>query len=238
MLTTKKTCCACGPTRSSCTVICSSSPSPSPVRLSPLCCRPAASRLPKKTASRLLPDLSKSTADTSRSTSPFRVSQPRPAVMHFMAELWGRSTTLPFCMAKATFSLFGALGITSRMRPPSAGSRMSMKCWPSCAGTSTSRSSQSEPDFTIMPTTSTSSSLSSMENFATSFSLRSSRTWIMPFFTSLRWPPLKAATTKMIICTFSGILLNMTQIISSNPLFSPVVSSPECVTHLRAFRLL
>mmetsp|Transcript_130832 Transcript_130832/g.279903 ORF Transcript_130832/g.279903 Transcript_130832/m.279903 type:complete len:240 (-) Transcript_130832:237-956(-) len=239
MFTQNMICAVHSGTASRSTIMVSSSPLPSPVRLSPLCLRPQASRFPKNTASRSRPELSKSTAETSRSTLPFPVSQPKPAEIFFTAEVWGRSTTAPLSMAKATFNRLGAPGMRPRTIPPMVGSRMSMKCWPSWASTFTIFKTQLLPSaLTIVAMTSTSSSLLSIRNCATSFSLLSSSTVILPFNASRKWPPLKAATTKMIIFTCSGILPKPTQMHSSCPVFSPVVSSPEWVMHFIALRLL
>mmetsp|Transcript_94547 Transcript_94547/g.267620 ORF Transcript_94547/g.267620 Transcript_94547/m.267620 type:complete len:240 (-) Transcript_94547:205-924(-) len=239
MFTQRKICCTHSGTTWRLTVIVSSSPLPSPVRLSPLCTRPAAWRFPKNTASRLFPWLSKSTAETSRSISCVPVSQPNPTTIWSMAADWGRSTTAPFSIAKATFTRFGAPGVALRMMLPMVGSRTSMKCWPGCAGSSTILSDQPPAsDLVIAATTSTFSVLCSIENKATSFSLRSSSTWILPFCTSRSRPPRKAATTKITIRTCAASLSRPTQMVSSRPLFSPLVSSPECVMHFSALRLL
>mmetsp|Transcript_57500 Transcript_57500/g.168368 ORF Transcript_57500/g.168368 Transcript_57500/m.168368 type:complete len:239 (+) Transcript_57500:463-1179(+) len=238
MFTQKKICFTHSATASRLTEIVSSSPEPSPVRLSPLCFKPANSRLPKKTASLAAPDSSNSTAETSRSTLPLSTDHPSPALICLMSWVRGRSTTAPFSIAKATFKRFGALGNTLRTRLPMAGSSTSMKCCPSWASTSTRRRTHPWSDLTSMATTSTSSWLSSKEKVATSLSFLSSRMWTAPFFASFRWPPLKAATTRMIIFMFAGTLASPAQITSSKPDFSPVVSSPLWVMHLSAFRLL
>mmetsp|Transcript_99124 Transcript_99124/g.263410 ORF Transcript_99124/g.263410 Transcript_99124/m.263410 type:complete len:230 (-) Transcript_99124:253-942(-) len=229
MLITKKICCTSSGMASRFAVITSSSPSPSPVRLSPLCLRPYSCKLPKKTAPRHLAAPVKQTAETSRSMSlPFAMSQPRPAKTWPNAPVSGKSTTVPFSMAKATFCRAGAPGICERMRFPSVGSRMSMKCWPSCAGSCTMRMDQVPPsDRTIIATASTSNSLSSMAKDATSLSFTCSRTCSRPFFALRRWPPLWAAMTKRTSLTCSGSFVRVTQITSSSPVLSPVLSSPE-----------
>mmetsp|Transcript_56773 Transcript_56773/g.182371 ORF Transcript_56773/g.182371 Transcript_56773/m.182371 type:complete len:200 (-) Transcript_56773:245-844(-) len=198
--------------------------------------------LPKNTAPTSDPSLAKKTTETSRSTSlpaAGETSQPRPAKTCLAAEDCGRSMTAPFSIAKATFCLFGALGMMPRMRLPMVGSRMSMKCWPLRAGSSMTRRLQSPPaPFTIMATASTSAGLCSSPKTPTSLPLLSSMRWILPFLASLRWPRLKAATTKTMSLTYSGSLFMVTHTTSSSPSFSPVFSSPECVTAFKALRLL
>mmetsp|Transcript_112666 Transcript_112666/g.313371 ORF Transcript_112666/g.313371 Transcript_112666/m.313371 type:complete len:256 (-) Transcript_112666:173-940(-) len=238
MCTVKKICRTVGGTCSRLHWICSSSPSPAPVRLSPLCTNPQARSFPKKTVSTTEACSSKSTAETSRSTPWPSTSQPRPAVTLRRVLVSGRSTTPPFSMAKAAFTRLGAPGMTLRMRLPIVGSRTSMKCWPSCAGSSTTHSSQPPEPRTMAATTYTFCPLRSMPMRATSLALRSSRKWTTPFCTSQRRPPLWAATTKTSIRTGSGILARPAQMTSSWPARSPVRSSPECVRQRCAFMLL
>mmetsp|Transcript_78487 Transcript_78487/g.177255 ORF Transcript_78487/g.177255 Transcript_78487/m.177255 type:complete len:240 (-) Transcript_78487:73-792(-) len=220
----------------------SSSPWPSPVRLSPLCFTPNSSWLPKKTAPTVCPSFEKKTTDTSRSmlTPAARLtSQPRPAVMRFTDDVAGRSMTEPFSMAKATFCRFGAPGMTPRMRFPRVGSRMSMKCRPSRAGSSMmSRFQLPVSSRTIMDTASTSSWLDSRPKLPTEFCKDSSSTVNFPFLTSRRWPLSYAAITKMMSFTLAGNFFMWTHTTSSSPSFCPVSSSPEWVTALTAFRLL
>mmetsp|Transcript_109225 Transcript_109225/g.308997 ORF Transcript_109225/g.308997 Transcript_109225/m.308997 type:complete len:229 (+) Transcript_109225:524-1210(+) len=228
MWTQKTICCTLGGTCCRLHRICSSSPSPCPVRLSPMCSRPLPWSLPKKMVSVRWAWPSNSTAETSRSTPLPVTSQPRPAVTLSKEFDDGRSSTAPLSIANATFCRFGAPGMTLRMIFPIVGSRTSMKCCPSCAGSSmTWKSHDPELDRTIVATTSTSSWLFSIAMRAISFSFRSSRMWIMPFRTSRRCPPLCAATTKTSIFTLPGSLFRPTQTTSSKPDFSPVCSSPE-----------
>mmetsp|Transcript_4470 Transcript_4470/g.8951 ORF Transcript_4470/g.8951 Transcript_4470/m.8951 type:complete len:205 (+) Transcript_4470:116-730(+) len=197
MLITKMACWMLLGTLSSSKVMVSSSPPPSPVRLSPECVMPVYSRLPKKTVSTCPPPWSRSTTETSRSTSPSSVSQPRPATICLMSALFGRSTTAPFSMANAALMRRGAPGNTCLTKLPMVGSRMSMKCWPSCAGTSMMRKNHSSPSECInAPTRSTSSSLFSSGNFATSLEMLSWNKWNLPFFASHKCPPREAAMTK------------------------------------------
>mmetsp|Transcript_45661 Transcript_45661/g.122081 ORF Transcript_45661/g.122081 Transcript_45661/m.122081 type:complete len:241 (-) Transcript_45661:179-901(-) len=239
MFTTKKICDTLAGTAPRSHSICSSSPSPSPVRLSPEWRRPLPVRLPKKTASTVWAWSSSSTAETSRSTPSPSTSQPSPAVMPLSCPVAGRSRTSPFSMAKATFCRFGAPGMTARIRLPIVGSNTSMKCCPCWAGTCTAlKVHASCVERTSVATTSTSAPLLSISILATSLSLFSSKAWITPFLTSRRLPPLWTATTNNIILTCSGSLFSPTQITSSCPSFSPVLSSPECVTHFSAFMLL
>mmetsp|Transcript_83347 Transcript_83347/g.258841 ORF Transcript_83347/g.258841 Transcript_83347/m.258841 type:complete len:223 (+) Transcript_83347:591-1259(+) len=220
----------------------SSSPWPAPVRLSPLCLTPNSSWLPKKTLPVCCPSVEKNTTETSRSTSlppVFAMSQPRPADIRCIWEASGRSMTAPFSIAKATFWRFGALGMTPRMMLPSTGSRMSMKCLPSWAGSLMMRRLQLPvSSLTIDATASTSSTLCSRGTWPTELSLVSSRRCSLPFLTSLRCPRFQAATTNTIIFTLSGSFPMVTQMTSSMPSFAPVLSSPECVTALSALRLL
>mmetsp|Transcript_87956 Transcript_87956/g.174578 ORF Transcript_87956/g.174578 Transcript_87956/m.174578 type:complete len:240 (+) Transcript_87956:596-1315(+) len=217
----------------------SSSPPPSPVRLSPECVTPAYSRLPKNTVSTWPPPWSTSTTETSRSTSPALVSQPRPATTFRISAVFGKSTTEPFSMAKAALIRRGAPGITSLMKLPMVGSRISRKCWPSCAGTSMSRKNHSSPSACISaPTRSTSSSLLSRANWATSLEKESWNTWNFPFTASLRWPP-REAITKSTNLALSCNVRRLAHAASSTPVFSPVCSSPECTRPFpRAFKLL
>mmetsp|Transcript_94551 Transcript_94551/g.267634 ORF Transcript_94551/g.267634 Transcript_94551/m.267634 type:complete len:240 (+) Transcript_94551:218-937(+) len=239
MLMTNNICCTSGDILSRAMLITSSSPLPWPVRLSPEWVTPAVCRFPKKTASRTEPSCFSRTAETSRSTPFPRTSHPRPAVTTRRASDCGRSRTVPLSIANATFWRLGAPGMTFRMRLPIVGSRMSMKCCPSCAGSSTTWKSQDpDVDRTMVATTSTCFALLSMRTQPTSFCCLSSRRWIIPFFTSRKCPPVCAATTYMIILTFSGSLESPTHITSSKPSFCPVCSSPECVMHLSAFMLL
>mmetsp|Transcript_91533 Transcript_91533/g.254911 ORF Transcript_91533/g.254911 Transcript_91533/m.254911 type:complete len:239 (+) Transcript_91533:390-1106(+) len=238
MLMRKKTCCTMGPMLSKLQAICSSSPSPSPVRLSPLWMMPCSSdsKRPKKTASMSHALLSSRIADTSRSTSPSSTSQPRPTVIR--PRSFGKSSTPPFSTAKATFCLLGACGTKSRIVSHSSG-RMSMKCWPCCAGSSITRNLQRPASpLNIAATTSTAAALLSSSNCAISRFSLSSRTRNLPPCTSLRRPPEYAATTKTRTTTVCGSLGNVTQT-SSWMLFGfPTAASPECVTPLTAFRLL
>mmetsp|Transcript_55849 Transcript_55849/g.169990 ORF Transcript_55849/g.169990 Transcript_55849/m.169990 type:complete len:216 (+) Transcript_55849:528-1175(+) len=214
MLTQKATCCTLAPMRSRSTMICSSSPSPSPVRLSPVCWMPCAadSSRPKNTASRSWPFPSNSTAETSKSTSPSSTSQPRPTVICPM--LMGRSNTPPFSIAKATFCREGASGMNVRMTWESVG-KMSMKCRPPWAGTSISRSRQPEAPRTMAATTSTAPVLRSMAKRVTSWSSRSSKRINCPLATSCKEPPEYAATTNTKRSTCSGNLRKFAHTISS-----------------------
>mmetsp|Transcript_112310 Transcript_112310/g.217592 ORF Transcript_112310/g.217592 Transcript_112310/m.217592 type:complete len:240 (+) Transcript_112310:377-1096(+) len=226
-------------TLSSSKVMVSSSPSPSPVRLSPECVMPGASRLPKKTVSACPPPWSRSTTETSRSTSPSSVSQPSPATICLMSALFGRSTTAPFSMAKAALMRRGACGIICLTKLPMVGSRMSMKCWPSCAGRSMRRKNHSSlSECTSAPTRSTSSSLFSSGNCATSLAKLSWNSWNLPLIASQRCPR-EAAMTKSTNLDFACSARRFAHTASSTPDFSPVCSSPECTKPLpRAFRLL
>mmetsp|Transcript_38741 Transcript_38741/g.115790 ORF Transcript_38741/g.115790 Transcript_38741/m.115790 type:complete len:240 (+) Transcript_38741:649-1368(+) len=239
MLMTKKTCCTAGPMRSSSQTICSSSPSPSPVRLSPLWKMPCSShsRRPKKTASMSFPFLSSKIAETSRSTSSSSAgSQPNPTVILPMP--CGRSSTPPFSMAKATFCLLGACGRNMRMVSASKGS-MSMKCWPCCAGSSMIRRLQRPPaPLNIAATTSTEAALLSSSNCAISRFSLSSRRRSLPPCTSLRKPPEYAATTKTSAAMLCDSLGRVTQMSSWMPFGFPTTASPECVMPLPAFMLL
>mmetsp|Transcript_95783 Transcript_95783/g.280014 ORF Transcript_95783/g.280014 Transcript_95783/m.280014 type:complete len:201 (+) Transcript_95783:29-631(+) len=194
------------------------------------------SRRPKKTASTSFPFLSSRIADTSRSTSPSSVSQPRPTVI--LPMVWGRSRTPPFSMAKATFCLRGAFGKKSRIVSDSSG-RMSMKCWPCCAGSSMMRNLQRPPSpLNIAATTSTAAALLSKSNCAISrFSLSSKRRSLPPS-TSFRRPPEYAATTKTSTAMLCDSLGNVTQMSSWMPFGLPATASPECVMPLPAFMLL
>mmetsp|Transcript_49740 Transcript_49740/g.142787 ORF Transcript_49740/g.142787 Transcript_49740/m.142787 type:complete len:218 (+) Transcript_49740:408-1061(+) len=213
MFTTKPTSVTFGPTLPGLTMICSSSPSPSPVRLSPVCVMPCCldSSRPKKTASRSLPCASMSTALTSRSTSPSSTSQPRPTTMRPRSA--GKPSTPPFSMANTTFCLCGAPGMKPRITWQSVG-RMSMKCWPPSAGKSTMRSLHPSGPRNIAATTSTERSLLSISNVATSASSEPSRMWTMPFFTSRNFPPVYAATTKINTSTIAGNFFTFTHTIS------------------------
>mmetsp|Transcript_6357 Transcript_6357/g.15337 ORF Transcript_6357/g.15337 Transcript_6357/m.15337 type:complete len:205 (+) Transcript_6357:852-1466(+) len=144
MLMQKKTCATVGPRALRLITTRSSSPSPLPVRLSPLWLMAPASecgaelfRLPKNTASRKLACVSNMTALQSRSTVPNDVSQPSPHVILGSAE--EKSTTEPFDIWKLTRCTLGAWGIICLMTPLMAGST-SMKCRP-CAGASMGRMS-------------------------------------------------------------------------------------------------
>mmetsp|Transcript_110207 Transcript_110207/g.307080 ORF Transcript_110207/g.307080 Transcript_110207/m.307080 type:complete len:200 (+) Transcript_110207:507-1106(+) len=197
----------------------SSSPSPWPVRLSPKCFRPWPLWLPKKMQSTSSWRPSSRTADTSRSTWPLEVSQPRAALMFLMLELFGRSTTEPFSMAKAALIRLGAFGITERTKFPMVGSRMSMKCCPSCAGKSSRRKPQPFPTRTKAPTRSTSSLLDSKSKLPTFLSLLSSRRWNLPFLASCRWPPLCTARTKAMRPTSPPSVSRFAHTTSSKPHF-------------------
>mmetsp|Transcript_17734 Transcript_17734/g.32102 ORF Transcript_17734/g.32102 Transcript_17734/m.32102 type:complete len:204 (-) Transcript_17734:41-652(-) len=184
------------------TYITSSSPAPSPVRLSPLCVMPHSSVLPKKTAPTSLPSLEKHTAETSRSTPLPETSQPN------LAEIWpssfeaGKSMTSPLSIAKATFCRFGAEGITARIISPRVGSKMSMKCLPSWAGISRTRVSNSPaPLRTIDMTMSTSLLLFCNAYLRVSLLLESSRIWTVPLAASRRCPRPYAATMNIIMDT-------------------------------------
>mmetsp|Transcript_79586 Transcript_79586/g.178016 ORF Transcript_79586/g.178016 Transcript_79586/m.178016 type:complete len:214 (+) Transcript_79586:462-1103(+) len=197
------------------TVMTSSSPSPAPVRLSPEWTRPWPCCLPKKMQSHSFCLLSSSTADTSKSTLPLEVSQPKAVEIFFSWEVLGRSTTAPFSMLKAALMRLGALGMTERTKFPITGSRMSMKCRPSCAGSSMTLNTQPFPTRSKAPTRSTSSSLFSSAKFATWLSCLSTRIVNMPFFASFMWQPPCAARTIVISPTSGGSRPNCTQTISS-----------------------
>mmetsp|Transcript_84647 Transcript_84647/g.224280 ORF Transcript_84647/g.224280 Transcript_84647/m.224280 type:complete len:249 (+) Transcript_84647:544-1290(+) len=248
MLTTNTICSTFGGIFAKSAEMTSSSPSPSPVRLSPECLSPKSSSLPKKTAPSSRCSLEKQIADTSRSTSsPDATSQPRPANTCPSDPVSGRPNTSPFSIAKATFCRAGAPGMLARMRLPSEGSRMSTKCRPPCgdAGALTSSSAHSpRSPRTSMATGAAAWSDDERADLDTSFSFRSSRMCMDRLGASRKLPPLYAATTKMtsLTCFSSSLslakLAKLTQITSSSPAFSPVCSSPEWVIDLRAFRLL
>mmetsp|Transcript_43132 Transcript_43132/g.91950 ORF Transcript_43132/g.91950 Transcript_43132/m.91950 type:complete len:239 (-) Transcript_43132:181-897(-) len=238
MLITKKICFTTSGTTSRLTAMTSSSPLPSPVRLSPECLTPHPSKLPKKIVSTLEPLSSRRMAETSRSTSPLAVSQPSPALTDLISEVLGRSTTAPFSIAKHALIRPLAPGIRLRTTFPIVGSKMSMKCCPSCAGSCIKRKVHPLLSRRTAAITSTSSSLSSSRNCATSPLGVSSRTWNFPFSASLRCP-LWHAATKTMSPTSGGSLRKSAHTTSSRPDFSPVVSSLECVSPLlNAFRLL
>mmetsp|Transcript_34689 Transcript_34689/g.79474 ORF Transcript_34689/g.79474 Transcript_34689/m.79474 type:complete len:243 (+) Transcript_34689:457-1185(+) len=242
MFTTKTIWCTFTSTSSSITTICSSSPSPSPVRLSPVCCtaRLRDANLPKKTASKSLPSTSRSTADTSRSTCPSSTSQPRPTVMLSMS--MGKSRTPPFSMAKATFCCFGADGMKARIVRQRSG-KMSMKCCPCCA--SASRTFAFHREVAPSPLDRQTTAKVSTEAFdvliptlAISQLSDSSKMWKLPFCTSFNFPPEYAATRKTSKETFDGSFFPLIHTISWMPSRLPA-SSPECVMlPLAAFKLL
>mmetsp|Transcript_48023 Transcript_48023/g.134017 ORF Transcript_48023/g.134017 Transcript_48023/m.134017 type:complete len:208 (+) Transcript_48023:821-1444(+) len=198
---------------------------------------------PKNTASKFLPALSRSTADTSRSHWPSSTSQPSPTVIQ--PRSIGRSRTPPFSMANATFCFLGACGMKPRMTSERRG-KMSMKCWPDCAGKSMIRNFHSGPSAPLWPdvslyiaaTTSTEAALCSISNNAISRLSCSSMTWSCPFVTSCKCPPQYAATTKTRRLTFCGNFLIFTQTISSMLSGLPAASSPEWVIARTAFKLL
>mmetsp|Transcript_12904 Transcript_12904/g.38446 ORF Transcript_12904/g.38446 Transcript_12904/m.38446 type:complete len:200 (+) Transcript_12904:538-1137(+) len=190
---------------------------------------------PKKTASRSAPAASRSTADTSKSHSPSSTSQPRPTVMPLRS--LGRSTTPPFSMAKATFCRAGASGTNPRMTCPSRG-KMSMKCWPDCAGKSTRRMDHPPGPLCIAATTSTQPLLRSISSSAISQSSEPSMTCSVPSATSPSEPPEYAATTKTRRRTCGGNRFTLTHTISAMPSGLPAASSPEWVMERTAFKLL
>mmetsp|Transcript_56778 Transcript_56778/g.176079 ORF Transcript_56778/g.176079 Transcript_56778/m.176079 type:complete len:240 (+) Transcript_56778:360-1079(+) len=239
MLMTRTICSTRFGTLSRSIVMTSSSPSPAPVRLSPEWERPWPCCLPKKMQSHSLALLSSSTAETSRSTLPLEVSQPKPVFMRFSMADCGRSTTAPLSIWKAALMRLGASGITVRTKFPMTGSRMSMKCRPSWAGTCTRRKNHPSPLRISAPMRSTSSSLFSSSKQATCLSGVSCRRVNLPLSASRRCPPLAAARTNVTRATCVWTFSRCTHTISSKPYFSPVSSSPECVRPFpRAFRLL
>mmetsp|Transcript_47834 Transcript_47834/g.145474 ORF Transcript_47834/g.145474 Transcript_47834/m.145474 type:complete len:202 (+) Transcript_47834:443-1048(+) len=195
------------------------------------------SKRPKNTASKSWPWASMRTADTSRSHSPSSTSQPRPTVMR--PKSMGKSKTLPFSIANATFCRCGAEGMNCRMTCDKCG-RTSMKCRPSCAGVSTSRIAHLPCRVRYMTLTTSTWPVLSRFMSKTEISRRSSfsKTWTRPFATSPKEPPEKAATTKTSKDTFGGTLWTFTQTISSILSGFPEASSPECVTARPAFKLL
>mmetsp|Transcript_135898 Transcript_135898/g.338931 ORF Transcript_135898/g.338931 Transcript_135898/m.338931 type:complete len:203 (+) Transcript_135898:500-1108(+) len=196
------------------------------------------SRRPKNTASNTVASAPMSTAETSKSHSPASVSHPRPTKIR--AKSAGKSRTLPFSMANATFWRCGAEGMNVRMTSESKG-RMSMKCWPPSAGRSITRNRHPLPApsvRTIAATTSTEPALCSISSRATSLLSLSSMTCNLPLATSCSDPPEYAATTKISIRTLLGIFRKFAQTISETCAGLPTDSSPECVMALTAFMLL
>mmetsp|Transcript_174945 Transcript_174945/g.561003 ORF Transcript_174945/g.561003 Transcript_174945/m.561003 type:complete len:213 (-) Transcript_174945:288-926(-) len=196
----------------------SSSPAPlcSPATWSPLCDTPYISSTSQSTAPRISPLVDTKTAEMSMSMScllPGCKEPPMPTKTRFNADVLGKGTMAPFVISKDTFKYPGAVGISLRIRLPMFGSRMSKKCEPKSAGSSTCTISHPWGVLLIIATTSQSPPLRSSEKERRH--RPSSRTLMTPLSTSLRWPSPYTATTKMISFTWAGNFDNRTHMDSS-----------------------
>mmetsp|Transcript_15978 Transcript_15978/g.43518 ORF Transcript_15978/g.43518 Transcript_15978/m.43518 type:complete len:241 (+) Transcript_15978:415-1137(+) len=236
----KKTSRTTSPSAPTFTVMASSSPPPSPVRLSPECttapgseCSPLVDRFPKNTHSKTAPSLSRSTAEASRSTSPWSTSQPRPS--NTVCDDSPKSKTSPFSMAKATFCRLFAVGISATMCPFNT-SRQSMKCFAQTSSLKL-RNTQFECPRISAATSIPLEEAPRLTSLIRPFVFTSSNVTEAPG-AFCRSPPLKQHAKKRTMCTFGGNWDSETRTSSELRPLSPT-SSPECVTAFpQAFMLL
>mmetsp|Transcript_48981 Transcript_48981/g.151236 ORF Transcript_48981/g.151236 Transcript_48981/m.151236 type:complete len:416 (-) Transcript_48981:418-1665(-) len=240
------------PTTKTCATSCGrasgSRTTPAPSGPPPQCRAPCCRAPSGSTAPRSLPAASKSTADTTMSAPPPSPSaagpksQPTPMKSHFAAADCGSSTTAPRSMdAKETAARCrrGSSGTAWRMIRPSVGSKMSMKCRPLFAySSSLRRAHERSPVRFIISSTPALETLpagSAAGNCATSPPWTSSTTRTTPLPASARQPPQEAAATKSTKDTCSGSCRSATQAAASLTASS---SPPPCRTAARMAQAL